>query len=210
MQALEHAAYLTLRENAHVLEHDSLGDKVLRLSDGTYLKLFRHRRLLSSATFYPYAQRFLDNVGQLTQRGIACPEVIGLYRIASIKCDAVHYRPLAGSTLRELVKSGLDAAESERLRYLLGAFVAHLHKLGVYFRSLHLGNIVLTPEATLGLIDVADLSIHRKALGKLHRMRNMKHLERYPKENVWLLADGSFIKAYNEALVLPSAEPTGF
>ncbi|GHU11137.1 hypothetical protein FACS1894185_3880 [Betaproteobacteria bacterium] len=32
-----------------------------------------------------------------------CPQVINAYRIATIARDAVHYRPLAGETLRRVI-----------------------------------------------------------------------------------------------------------
>ena len=49
MQSIDHSTYEALREGAHVLEADGSGDKVLRLADGRMLKLFRRKRLLSSA-----------------------------------------------------------------------------------------------------------------------------------------------------------------
>jgi phage gp46-like protein len=61
VQTLSHDAYLALRADATVLERDLHGDKVLQLADGSYLKLFRRKRLISSAAWYPYAQRFADN-----------------------------------------------------------------------------------------------------------------------------------------------------
>lgn len=70
MQALDHTRYLALREGAQVLEADGSGDKVLRLTDGSILKLFRRKRLLSSAAWYPYAKRFADNCDALRERHI--------------------------------------------------------------------------------------------------------------------------------------------
>ncbi|MCB1890810.1 MAG: toluene tolerance protein, partial [Rhodocyclaceae bacterium] len=78
MQTLEHDAYLALRADAQVLERDRHGDKVLVLGDGTYLKLFRRKRLISSTAWYPYAKRFADNALALAERNIPCPVVIGL------------------------------------------------------------------------------------------------------------------------------------
>lgn len=199
MRPLGHEDYLQLREGARIIEADRYGDKVLLLPDDTYVKLFRRKRLLTSATFYPYARRFADNLDALTERGIPCPILIALYRVGSIDRDAIHYRPLAGRTLRHIVKDGPDAAQAERLRRALGEFVARLHQLGVYFRSLHLGNIVLTPDGTLGLIDLADMVPRRRSLGRLLRTRNMKHLLRYPEETIWLCEGGSFFAAYNQA-----------
>lgn len=195
MQALDHARYLALREGAHVLEADGSGDKVLRLRDGSMLKLFRRKRLISSAAWYPYARRFADNCRTLAERAIPCPQVREVYRIAEIARDAVHYDPLPGKTLRQL----LDAPESgDELRRQLGIFIARLHEKGVYFRSAHLGNVVLTPEGELGLIDIADMRTYRRPLRKNQRLRNFKHMLRYKEDRGWLLANGNptFLDAY--------------
>ncbi|MEJ5863246.1 toluene tolerance protein [Pseudomonas farsensis] len=193
MQALDHARYLALREGAHVLEADGTGDKVLRLRDGSMLKLFRRKRLISSAAWYPYAQRFADNCQALALRAIPCPQILKVYRIAEIARDAVHYNPLPGDTLRQILER---AQQPPGLRAQFGRFMAQLHDSGVYFRSAHLGNVVLTPEGTLGLIDVADLRCGRAPLRRSQRLRNFRHMLRYPQDKQWLLADSSFAEAY--------------
>jgi hypothetical protein len=185
MQAIDHKTFSSIRDGASVVEADSHGDKVLLLPDGSYLKLFRRKRRLSSAAIWPYAQRFADNTLALQDRGIPCPEVIALYRIAAIKRDAVHYRPLPGQTLRQLIQQA-DATDNLRARF--AEFVAKLHQDGIYFRSLHLGNVVLTPENTLGLIDIADLKCQRRPLSKQQRIRNFQHMLRYSLDKQWLLA----------------------
>jgi tRNA A-37 threonylcarbamoyl transferase component Bud32 len=151
MTPLSHDQYRTLRADAQVIEADGHGEKVLRLADGTFLKLFRRKRLVSSALLYPYAKRFADNIEALKSRGIACPSVIGVYRIAMLQRDLVHYAPLQGKTLRQID----DPTERLALRARFGAFVAELHNKGIYFRSLHLGNVVLGENGVLGLIDIA-------------------------------------------------------
>ncbi len=197
LRILEHDDYLALRADAHVLERDRHGDKVLMLSDGSYLKLFRRKRLISSAAWYPYAKRFADNALALAEREIPCPEVTGLYRIPSVSRDAVHYRPLEGQTLRQRVRAGADSAG---LRERLGRFVAELHEAGIYFRSLHLGNIVLTPAGTLGLIDIADLRAGGRPIPPHRRRRNLQHLLRDEKDRAWLYPEGddSFDAAYRQ------------
>lgn len=195
MQALEHARYLALREGAQVLEADGTGDKVLRLQDGSMLKLFRRKRLITSAAWYPYARRFADNCTTLAERAIPCPHVRQVYRIAEIARDAVHYDPLPGHTLRQL----LDQPQgNDQLRAQLGSFIAQLHEKGIYFRSAHLGNVVLTPEGELGLIDIADLRTYSRPLHKRLRLRNFKHMLRYPQDRAWLLGNGgdTFSSAY--------------
>ncbi|MBA1199314.1 toluene tolerance protein [Pseudomonas plecoglossicida] len=205
MQALEQARYLALREGATVLEADGTGDKVLRLADGSMLKLFRRKRLLSSAAWYPYAQRFADNCRHLQERQIPCPVVKAVYRIGAIERDAVHYAPLPGQTLRQVLE---QPADHDQLRAQLGRFIAILHERGVYFRSAHMGNVVLTPEGELGLIDIADLRIFRRPLRKSQRLRNFKHMLRYPQDRQWLLdaGDSSFVDGYLAAQQLCSRE----
>lgn len=198
MHPMEHSAYLALRENATVLEADGSGDKVLLLEDGTILKLFRRKRLISSALLFPYAQRFADNIDALKKRGIPCPDVIATYRIASISRDAVRYTPLPGLTIRQVLK---EHGESAPLRAELGTFIAHLHDRGVYFRSLHLGNVILTPESKLGLIDISDMKCQRRALIDSKRLRNFQHLLRYKEDRAWLVeSDGgaAFVSAYTK------------
>ena len=197
LQTLEHDDYLALRAGARVLERDRYGEKVLALSDGSYLKLFRRKRLISSAVWYPYARRFADNALALAERDIPCPRVTDLYRIPCAKRDAVRYRPLPGKTLRELIRAG---EEVPALRAQLGRFVAGLHEAGIYFRSLHLGNIVLTPAGRLGLIDIADLRAGSRAIPAHRRQRNLKHLLRDPADCAWLQADTAFDAAYRAAM----------
>lgn len=186
MQQLALSAYESLRDGAEVLEADRYGDKVLRLADGNFLKLFRRKRLISSAALYPYAQRFGDNAQALQQLGIPCPQTIAIYRIPGIARDAVHYEPLPGDTLRQLIAAGDNGNE---LRAQLGELIANLHDRGVYFRSLHLGNVVRTPEGRLGLIDIADMKTRRRPLNRLQRKRNFAHMLRYSEDRQWLLAD---------------------
>lgn len=203
LKKLDLDAYRQLREGGTVLESDLYGEKVIRLDDGAFLKVFRRKRLISSALFYPYAQRFADNCQAVAAKGIPCPEVIGVFRVAGLQRDVVHYRPLPGLTIRQLLAAGLGEVESNDLRRRLGVFIAGLHRQGIYFRSLHLGNIVLTPQGEIGLIDLADLSVRRGALGAQGRSRNMRHLQRYRDEMAWLRQDGLFDEAYAGALKSP-------
>lgn len=186
LKRLKQQDYLALREGAEVLEVDHHGEKVLRLADGTILKLFRRRRLISSAALFPYACRFADNAEALARLGIPVPEVIEVLRIPSIARDAVHYRPLAGKTLRELMRAGLSSERRQALRTAFTRLVIGLHDKGVYFRSLHLGNIVCTPDGHLGLIDFADLRIHPWSLGKYLRTRNVRRMQAMEEERDWL------------------------
>ena len=186
MKILNHEGFLVLREGATVLEADCYGEKVLALTDGRMLKLFRRKRLITSAAWYPYAQRFADNCQGLAKRGIPCPEVLEVDRVPSISRDAVLYSPLAGKTIRQLIAEGISESEANSLRHSIQSFISVLHGKGVFFRSLHLGNIVKTAIGTLGLIDVADMVLKNRPLGRFACHRNMKHLSRYRADMEWL------------------------
>ncbi|MBA4291122.1 MAG: toluene tolerance protein [Pseudomonas sp.] len=198
MQTLTHERYQQMRAGAQTLEADSFGDKVLQLADGNFIKLFRRKRLLSSALIWPYAQRFANNAQSLQDLGIPCPKVIGVYRLVALQRDLVHYHPLPGLTLRQL-RNAPDAPSD--LLERLAIFIAELHEKGVYFRSLHLGNVVLTPKGELGLIDIADLKIQRCALSQAQRVRNFRHTLRDTKDRDWLRSagDARFATAYRNA-----------
>jgi hypothetical protein len=139
-----------------------------------------------AAVLFPYAQRFANNAATLSKLGIPVPQVIDVVRIPSIDRDAVHYVPLAGLPLREMVRAGLTPEEERRLKRAFTQFVIGLHDKGIYFRSLHIGNVVCTPDERLGLIDFSDLRVHPWALGKYLRARNMRRMQGIAEETDWL------------------------
>ncbi len=173
---LSNSALAALTDGAAVLEADSHGPKVYRLVDGNFLKLFRRKRLISSAALRPYSVRFCLNAERLADRGVPTLEPLALFKLADASLTAVLYRPLAGKTLKELY---LDAPRRfDEYLPQLAQFIRGLHQNGIYFRSLHLGNIVLTPQGTLGLIDIADLSVQARPLPKAKARRNLAHFLR--------------------------------
>lgn len=186
MTPLSAAELHELTLNAEVLEKDGLGPKVLHLSDGSFLKLFRKRRLLSSETLKPYAKRFAENANKLRKLGFITPEIISVYRLEdNINGTAVHYIPLPGDTLRQVLQH-ISAKQQSSLINQLGQLLSLLHEKGVYFRSAHLGNVLLLPDGTMGLIDIADLKIQKKPLSLAKRLRNLKHMRRYKQDTHWL------------------------
>ncbi|MBK5441198.1 oligosaccharide repeat unit polymerase [Pseudomonas sp. TH32] len=184
VQSLKPLAFEQLCSNAHVIEADGLGPKVLRLEDGSFLKLFRARNWYTSGSFNPYSQRFASNSEQLRERGVPSPSILGLYELQD-HSSAVQYQPLPGLTLRQALQS-LDSSLRESLIERFGGFMAQLHERGIYFRSLHLGNVLLMDDGEFGLIDVADMRIYPSALRNALRQRNLRHMQRYPQDRNWL------------------------
>lgn len=181
MQSLSEADFAELKIDAELVESDGHGEKVLRLPDGSYLKIFRRKRWFSKTLLVPPAQRFAANTIKLRQLGILCPEVVQLFRLKRPYRSVVHYRPLEGTTIRQLL-NGDASIDHQELIAKLATFISTLHQRGVYFRSLHLGNIVLTPSGKLGLIDIADMRCIGKPLPTRLQKRNLQHLFRYADE----------------------------
>lgn len=162
---------------AKVLEADSHGAKVYLLGDGNILKVFRRKRLISSALLRPYSQRFIDNALRLAQLGFPTLEVVSHFKLPIPGRTAVLYRPLPGETLLQLSRQPGFSWDYQLPR--LVELIQRLHKAGIYFRSLHLGNVVQTPEGLLGLIDVADMRFLRAPLSSRMVQRNVQHMARY-------------------------------
>lgn len=184
VQSLKTETFEQLCSDAHVIEADGLGPKVLRLADGRFLKVFRPRRWYTSGSFNPYSERFASNAEQLRALGIPTPQILGLYGLSD-GSSAVIYSPLSGLTLRQALQS-LDSSLRESLIERFGQFMAQLHERGVYFRSLHQGNVLLMDDGEFGLIDIADLRIFPSPLRNALRQRNLRHMQRYPQDRAWL------------------------
>ncbi len=190
MRNMTSEEFKQLSQNSIVLADDEYGKKVLELTDHSIIKLFRVKRLISQATIYSPARRFAKNAKKLIQLNIPTVSLIDLYNISSIKRTAVHYHQLEGVTVREYLQS--KPIEDEFL-FKLGEFLALLHAKGIFFRSAHFGNIIVTPEKQFGLIDISDMTISRFSLGYIKRIRNLKHIFRI-KEDLLLLGDSLIIE----------------
>lgn len=183
MKRLSQDEYIIKRHKAEVVEADYFGDKVLYLSDGTYLKLFRRKRLISYSLFFPYSKKFALNALRLKKLGVPTVEVISVYCIPSISRTAVHYRPLEGCVFNS---PSLDFTDT--LMFKFGEFLRYLHDNGVYFRSLHFSNVILTPNNSIGLIDIADTRFLAWPLSLRLRIRNFKHILRYIEDKKILIS----------------------
>ncbi|MDP0589536.1 MAG: hypothetical protein QS748_10245 [Candidatus Endonucleobacter bathymodioli] len=176
MITLTENQYEALMTNARVIERDTYGPKVLHLTDGSYLKIFRRRNLLSWSLIQPYSLKFTANASVLKGIGILTVEVTETMNLPVPRKTAVRYQPLAGETIREIFRKGQLTHE---LIERLAGFINQLHQAGVYFRSLHFGNIILTPKNIFGLIDIADMRFFDRPLRQAEVIRNFRHMKRY-------------------------------
>lgn len=175
-QLLLQAEYLAMQQGARILEQDERGPKVFLLADQTILKVFRPRSRWSRDTLYSNARSFCRNADRLKAHGIPSVTILKLFHFDGMPDTAVLYTPLAGLTLRDLLQQ--EAVTSE-ICNKLGAFIAELHGKGIYFRSLHFGNILYMDTQAFGLIDIADMNIYWWPLQVSTRIRNFRRIQKY-------------------------------
>lgn len=206
MKILSETELDTLLHGAKTIEEDGLGLKVACLEGGDFLKLYRRKRLLSSALWSLPARRFANNAKRLQQLGIASPDIEELLLIPGRKLNGVRYRPLPGETLRDRWRTLTDESREAEVQ-CFGEFLGRLHQLGVYFRSLHLGNVLYLPDTRFGLIDLSDMQISGKPLPRWKRKRNVRHMLRYHEDAQWLASVhlAALIRGYASSAGAPAA-----
>lgn len=173
---LSEQEFALLTDGAEVIETDGKNLKVLRLADGRYLKNFRRKHLISRDLMVAAAVRFARHARRLVRMQIPTLTVVGLHRIRGSTDTIAVYEPLPGEPLRALLSTG---AASTALMYRVGIFIAQLHDRGIYFRSLHPGNIIIDGPI-FGLIDLLDMRFKRGPLTRWQRRRNWLHFLRTP------------------------------
>ena len=173
MKKITPVALKNLIAESRLLEADGIGPKVVEAPNGKVIhKLFRRKRWLSSALFYPYATRFANNAKQLGVLGFNTVNVLEIAYCRSCGYHLLSYEKVSGSSMRELIK---ESATMEQF-IELGQFIAQLHQRGVYFRSLHLGNVLRDEKNQFVLIDIADMRFFRRPLSASQRFRNFRPL----------------------------------
>src|SRR5690606_1310577 len=130
------------------------------------------------ARLQPAARRFARNIEQLRQLGIPAPEITDTFWLDRASgLSGCLYRPLPGESVEQLYRSQPGRLDS--LLVPLAEFIRRLHRLGIYFRSLHLGNIIVLPGGGFGLIDTLDMQLKSRPLNAWQVKRNFQHLEHY-------------------------------
>jgi len=189
---------------SEIVERDGHGIKVLRLEDGRYLKYFRRKRYFNRELLSPAAVRFARHVRKLESLRIPTMKVESLHRIIGEPNTVVVYQPMAGDTLRTLLAHG-DV--DQQLMYRIGVFLARLHRQGVYFRSVHPGNIVID-GIRIGLIDVLDMKVRPWSMSRWARRRNWPHFLRCPEDRPHWRSEliDALLHGYHDAADLPFRE----
>jgi tRNA A-37 threonylcarbamoyl transferase component Bud32 len=206
LKSFSFSEYEQLVGKSVVLEQDRRGVKVLETPEGLIVKIFRQKRVLSSALLKPYAIRFVENARSLKMLGIRAVEIQDLYYCKPNKRALVFYQPIPGQTLRTMLQSQANLDDMMK-RFIV--LLANLHDKGVLFRSIHFNNIIVSDgSGVLGLIDFADMKIGKKSLSRDQRMRNFRHLTRYEVDQESIKAFGveRFMTLYFAACHLPESD----
>ena len=203
MEKVSADTYAELIRSSKVLERDGYGEKVFLSDDGQIIKIFRLKRLFSSALFFPYARRFAVNAKRLKQRNVPTVEVLKLGHCCQPKRDLVWYQPIAGETLRDYCQThGIESIVDT-----LARFIAEIHYKGILFRSLHWGNIIVADDLSLGLIDIADMCFYPRPLTLTQRQRNFRHMLRYAVDQTFFhQVAAEFLSCYQTAANLSAAQ----
>jgi len=204
---LSAAEYAALVRGGAAIKSSPRGVKVWRLPNDRIVKLFRNRRRLGRWFLQPPSGRFVLNSDRLADLGFATVRVDRCFRLGSKGPHGVVYRALPGQSLELSLSSERDARHLSEL----GRLIARLHEAGVMFRALHLGNVIVGPDGTLGLIDIGDLTVFPAALDLRARRRNFRHLLRRVEDRRLLAGDPlqQVMSAYSHASRLPEAQAAG-
>jgi tRNA A-37 threonylcarbamoyl transferase component Bud32 len=160
--------------------------------DGEVVKFFYRRKKISTGTFLPQAQRFTTNSRKLLERDIPAPLVKDLIYCNEIPVHMVVYDRIEGKDLRELCQTdGVNGLAH------LPDYFAHLHKKGIYFRAVHLGNILIHADE-ISLLDISDLTTQSSPLGIFQRARNLAHLFNTEHDKAYFVTYGldRFVQEY--------------
>ncbi len=189
-----------LIHGARLLEGSIHLPKVYETPDGRIVKLFRVKRWFSTRTIFPPARRFVRNAARLAAAGVPSLHVERVAKAPHLRCQVVVYARLPGLSLRHALRNA-TSGEAEDLIRAAGEFVADIHGRGVYFRSMHFGNVLVDPEKRVfSLIDILDLRVMGRPLGLSRRRRNFKHLIRYDEDRQQLREHwAAFREGYGEA-----------
>lgn len=156
--------------------------KVYEQHGNTIIKLFyRKETWLSSDRIRPRAMRFYKNIQSLQQHGYDVPRVIKMQYCKELKIYLVYYEKIAGNDVRKLADQGRVDLLDDVIR-----FIASLHESGIFFRSIHLENLLYKPDGSFALLDITDVRFKSGPLSLYMRYRNLKHLlkERHDR-HIW-------------------------
>jgi serine/threonine protein kinase len=146
--------------------------KILETNTGNIIKIFYARKKWFSAwKNRRSAIKFCRNAVRLEAKGISAPKITSLFNCPSLGIYVVEYKKIPGENLRVMTRRGDSHILAE-----FAAFIAKLHQKGIFFRSLHLENLLYQSSGQFALVDIVDVRFKNKPLNVFLRYRNLKHM----------------------------------
>jgi tRNA A-37 threonylcarbamoyl transferase component Bud32 len=121
----------------------------------------------------------------------------------------VIYTLVPGPSIREL--GGCEPSADEILGRL-AVYLAKLHQNGVYFKALHLGNIIVQRDGSFALIDFHSTKFYRMPVSVNKRLKNLKNMLHYAQDYALLECYGldPFIREYLQSSGMTSTQKNAF
>ena len=203
METISKAEFDALANSSKVLVGTDYRVGILLTPENDIVKCFYHRKLISRSRLYSKAERFAANAALLAQRGINAPQIKRVFNCPDLPMEAVTYGLMDGVDLIEELAQGDYTSLAALPEYLV-----HLHNKGIFFRAIHLGNVLKLASGEFGLIDFSDLKCHSGSLGAYTRARNLAHMMNTTADEVFYIQFGinKFITAYLDAAKLGSVQ----
>lgn len=194
MQIISDAQLADLVSSSSLLEGEPHKPKVLLDANGYIYKFFyQPKRKLSSRTLFPPFRQFVRNSQKLLQRNIPTVSICETMTTQDRRFDAIRYQAVEGIEYRNY----LEEAGSNEISAIVN-IVAELHQQGVFFRAIHLGNILRQPNGNYALIDISDCWFSFGQLDTFKRARNLAHLLSYHADSPYFskYGNGRFLDEY--------------
>ena len=160
--------------NKFIEKADDLGHRKTFHKKNAIIKIFNVRGLISSGFFNTYASRIIKNSLKLKKYDIPSIEITNeLVFQYNRRLSGVSYKYIPGTTYRDLShKITMDMITD------LANYISNIHKKGIYFRAMHLGNILLHNKK-LFLIDIAKIHFYPWQLFVFTRARAFRRMIKY-------------------------------
>lgn len=160
--------------NKYIEKADDLGHRKTFHKKNAIIKIFNVRGLISSGFFNTYASRIIKNSLKLKKYDIPSIEITNeLVFQYNKRLSGVSYKYIPGTTYRDLRrKISMDMITD------LANYISNIHKKGIYFRAMHLGNILLHNKK-LFLIDIAKIHFYPWPLFVFTRARAFRRMIKY-------------------------------
>lgn len=160
--------------NKFVEKADDLGHRKTFHKKNEIIKIFNVRGYISSGFFNTYASRIIKNSIKLKEHKISSIEITNELAFQyNNRLSGVSYRYIPGKTYRDLGNKITKEMITDLAKY-----ISIIHKKGIYFRAMHLGNILLHNKK-LFLIDIAKIHFYPWPLFIFTRARAFRRMIKY-------------------------------